>query len=75
MDNLIILAGVLAAIRAYWMYNLLREEKGLSKGNISMFLDDENKFLLYILVRPFYKKMKNDKLRLNIHLLSYVRFY
>jgi len=72
MDNLVIVAGVLAVIRAYWVYNLLREEKGLSKGSLSMFFEDKNKFTMYIYIRLFYKKMKNEKLKNRINIISYI---
>lgn len=72
MDNLIIVAGILAAIRAYWVCNLLREEKGLKKGNIASFIDDENKFNYYIFIRPFFKKMRNERLKTRINIISYI---
>lgn len=72
MDNLIIVAGLLAAIRAYWVYNLLREEKGLSKGSFISFFEDKNKFNMYIIIRPFFKKMRNEKLKFKVNIISYV---
>lgn len=72
MDNLVIIAGILAVIRAYWVYNLLREEKGFSHGNFSSFLKDKNKYNMYLIIRPFHKKMKKEKLRKRINIISYI---
>jgi len=72
MENLIIVAGILAIIRAFWVYNLLREEKGFSKGKFSSFLKDENKYNMYLIIRPFLKEMKNEKLRKRINIISYI---
>ncbi len=70
MDNLIIIAGVLAGIRAYWVFNLLRQENELPIGTFTMFFNDKNKFSMYLIIRPFFKKMKNEKLRRKINYIT-----
>lgn len=75
MDNLVIVAGILAVIRAYWVYNLLREEKGFSKGNFSSFLKDKDKYTMYLIIRPFLKEMNNEKLRKRINIISYLIYF
>jgi hypothetical protein len=70
MENFIILAGLLAVLRAFWAYNLLREENGLSKGNFASYLKDRNRHNLYIIIRPFLSKMKNEKLRKKVNVIS-----
>ena len=72
MDILIIVAGLLAVIRAYWAFNLLREEKGLARGDFTSFLEEKNKFNLYIIIRPFFRKMQNERLKSRINILSYI---
>lgn len=72
MDNLIIIAGIFAAIRAFWVYNLLREESGHLKGSVMSFLEDKNKFSMYLLIRPFKRKMKNERLRKKINIITFV---
>lgn len=72
MENFIILAGIIAILRAYWVYNLIRKEKNLSKGNFSSFLSDRNKYNMYLLIRPFLGDMKDEKLKTRVNVLTYI---
>jgi uncharacterized membrane protein YbjE (DUF340 family) len=72
MENFIILAGIIAILRAYWVYNLIRKEKKISKGNFSSFLRDKNKYNMYLLIRPFIGNMKDEKLKTRVNVLTYI---
>ncbi len=72
VEFLIIFIGGLSVFRAYKTYNLIREEKGLAKANLFKFLNDRNANTYIILVRPFNKNMRNEKLKKEINLLTYL---
>lgn len=72
MEILVIVAGILMGLRSYWVYNLLREEKGLSKGSLLMFIEDKNKYTMYLIIRPFLKEMKNERLKSRINIITYI---
>lgn len=74
MDNLIILAGLLAAVRSYWVFNLLRIEKGEEKILFKDFLFSKNKFSYYFLIKPFYRKMKEESLKKKVNIITYLTY-
>lgn len=72
MDNLIILAGLLATLRAYWTFNLFKTEKGEGKIHFWDFIFNKESFSYYFVIRPFYKKYKDELLKKKINIITYV---
>ena len=72
MEYLIIVSGILAGVRAYWVFNLLRIERGIPKANIWEYFNDKNWMQYYLYIRPFYKKVKDERLKKKINIISYI---
>lgn len=70
MENLIVLAGLLSLFRAYWVFNILNEQKGLTKITFIEFWTKKDIITYFIFIRPFFKQMKNEKVRFRVNITT-----
>lgn len=76
MEILIIIAGILNFIRAFWVINLINKSNGVEKISFIEFFGEAPHFQKYLfrilLIWPYFRFRKDKKLQLLINLVTVV---